>query len=99
MFEHEAGIIRRMMRNPGVRIVYSDHAERERMVQRKITDNDVRTVLKRCRVTLVEDRGPTPVWNAEGSDLDGRRLRVCVRVNEEAIVVVVITVIDLKSKA
>lgn len=99
MHEYEAGVIRRLIANQNHRIIYSSHAERVRMVERGITENDVRTVLKKCRVTQIrpDDRGP--VWNAEGMDLDGRRLRICVSVREEAVVIIVVTTINLDSRS
>jgi hypothetical protein len=97
MFEHEAGVIRRLMRDQ-IRIVYSDHAERARMVQRQITDGDVRTVLGKCRVTDIRPHKLGPVWSAEGTDLDGRRLRVCVSVPPAQTAIIVVTTIDLDAK-
>lgn len=98
MYDYEAGVIRRLMGVPAVRIIYKHHAERVRMIERGITDNDVRTVLKRCRVTEVrpDDRGDA--WSAEGTDCDGRRLRVVVSVREDVVLIIVITTIDLDSK-
>lgn len=98
MYEHEAGVIRRLITDRNHRIIYSHHAERGRMVERGITENDVRTVLKRCRVTEVRPDRRGPVWSAEGTDLDGRRLRICVSVREEAVLIVVVTTIDLDAR-
>lgn len=97
MYEHEAGVIRRLMRNQ-CRLIYSDHVERTRMVQRKITEDDVRTVLRKCRVTDSRQNKLGPVWSAEGTDLDNRRLRICVSVREGPSVIIVVTAIDLDAR-
>ncbi|CAK0770768.1 DUF4258 domain-containing protein [uncultured Gammaproteobacteria bacterium] len=97
MNEFESSVIRRLMKDPGTRLIFSPHAERARMVERDVTENDVRTVLKKCRVSLVEWRGSALVWNAESNDIDGRPLRIPVMVNETNKLIVVRTVIDLTS--
>ena len=97
MYEHEAGVIRRLIRGQA-RIIYSDHAERVRMVARDITDSDVRTVLGKCRVTDIRTNRMGPVWSAESTDLDGRHLRICVAVRQEQTVIIVVTAIDLDAK-
>ena len=86
-----------MMRNQ-CRIVYRDHAERIRMAQRGITENDVRTILGKCRVTDIREHKLGPVWSAEATDLDGRNLRVCVSVPKPETAIIVITTIDLDAR-
>ena len=54
MYEHEAGLIRQLMKNQ-CRIIYSDHAERIRMVQRGITEDDVKEVKAGYECGLVFD--------------------------------------------
>lgn len=98
MYEYEAGVIRRLIRDQSVRVIYSDHAERVRMVARGIEESDVLTVLKRCRVTEVRNHNLGPVWSAEGTDLDGRRLRICVSVREDRVVIMIVTTINLDAK-
>lgn len=93
MYEHEAAEIRRMMENTP-RVIYTDHARTESMVQRRINDTDVRTVLKKCVVTEVRPNLKGDVLSAEGSDLEGRRLRICVALNPPR-TIIVITAIDL----
>lgn len=94
MYEAEAAVIRRMVHG-ACRIVYSRHA-RDRMAERGITDGDVRLVLGRCRVTEVREGEFGAVHSAEGTDIDGRPLRVCVAVREPPVnAVVVVTAIDL----
>lgn len=97
MHEYEAGIIRRLMRDQ-CRILYSDHAERVRMAQRGITDGDVREVLRKCRVTEVRPHRLGPVWSAEGTDLDHRRLRICVSIRHEPVLIIVVTAINLDER-
>ena len=97
MFEYEAGVIRRLIRDRA-RIIYRHHAERERMVQREITDNDVRTILGKCRVTDVRETKLGPVWSAEGTDLDGRNLRICVSVPKTETAIIVVTTINLDAR-
>lgn len=91
MYEHEAGQIRRLMKD-GPRIIYSDHAEYDRMLRRKISPADIRTVLKKCSVTDVRPGDQGDVYSAEGTDLDGRRLRICVALNPPKTVIVVTTI-------
>ena len=97
MFEYEAGVIRRLMCGQ-IRIIYSDHAERVRMAQRGITDNDVRTVLGKCRVTDIRQHKLGQVWSAEGTDRDGRNLRICVSVPKPETAIIVVTTIDLDAR-
>jgi hypothetical protein len=94
VYEAEAGIIRRMMRDRA-RIIYSRHAEFDRMPLRNITDDDVRMVLARCRVTGIRDSSQGPVWAAEGTDLDGRLLRIPVAVKETGAIIIVVSAIEL----
>lgn len=97
MFEYEASVIRRLIKSQ-CRITYKYHAERIRMVQRDITDNDVRTVLGRCKVTEVRPDLQGDVWNAEAPDLDGRNLRICVSVPKPETTIIVISTIDLDAR-
>jgi hypothetical protein len=94
MHESEAGIVRRIMNDPRLRMIFTTHA-RQRMGERDIAEADVRHVLRRCKVTEVRPDIQGPVWNAEATDLDGRRLRICVSVKEANVMVIVITAIDL----
>ncbi|MGF7173368.1 DUF4258 domain-containing protein [Azospirillum doebereinerae] len=96
MYEDEAETIRTMMR-ARARIIYSKHADRERMPEREITDRDVRTVLETClEITQIRENDQGPVWSVEGHDLDGRRLRICVAVKARRNIVIVVTTIELK---
>ncbi len=98
MFEYEAGVICRLIRDQKTRLIYRNHAERVRMVQRDISENDVRTVLGKCCVTDIREHTLGPVWSAEGTDLDGRRLRICVSVPTPQTAIIVVTTIDLDAK-
>jgi hypothetical protein len=40
----------------------------------RIAKIDVQNMLKRCRVSNVEDTGGEEGWRAEGTDIDGRRI-------------------------
>ncbi len=95
MYEQEAGVIRKLMSDTRLRMIFKEHA-RQRMAERDIAEADVRHVLRRCMVTEVRPDNRGPVWNAEALDLDGRRLRICVSVREANVMVIVITAIDLE---
>lgn len=98
MYEFEAGLIRRLIADPNCRVIYRVHAERVRMVERNITENDVKAVLRKCRETEVRDSPRGPVFSAEAKDHDGRNLRVCVSPREQQCAVIVVTTIDLDEK-
>jgi hypothetical protein len=72
-FEDEASRLRKLARNPNVLVWWTDHAEIERKKDR-IAKIDVQNMLKRCRVSNVEDTGGEEGWRAEGTDIDGRRI-------------------------
>jgi hypothetical protein len=94
MYEEEAELIRRMMKR-GARIIYSNHAKRERMPERHITDNDVCTVLAHCNITECRQTREGNVFAAEGLDLDDRLLRIPVVVHEQRNVIIVVTATEL----
>lgn len=94
MYEREARVIRRMMAEHA-RLIYSTHAEIDRMPERSITDEDVRAVLASCKVTGIRQNRQGPVWAAEGTDLDGRFLRIPVSVREANHVIIVVSAIEL----
>lgn len=89
-YEHEASIVRRLMRD-GVRVFFTKHA-RERMLERCIERDDVHRALSNCRVTLVEPNKAEDHWRAEGRDLDGRVIVVTIVVRQVAGEIIAISV-------
>ncbi|MGF7210731.1 hypothetical protein GGE65_005339 [Skermanella aerolata] len=94
MYEKEAQLIRSMMAS-GARIIYSIHAEMDRMPERNITYEDVKAVLSACVVTGIRQNKLGPVWAAEGTDLDDRFLRIPVAVKELRGTIIVVSAIEL----
>ncbi|WP_083876093.1 DUF4258 domain-containing protein [Caenispirillum salinarum] len=86
------------MQDRNVRLIFTTHARKIRMPERNITDSDVRTVLRSCTVTDKRFSHPGEVLSAEGKDLDGRNLRICVRINPPCTLIVV-TTIDLDKRS
>lgn len=89
-FEHEASRLRKLACNPGVLVWWTRHGEDERNKD-GITKVDVCNMLKRCRVTNVEDSGEEQTWRAEGTDIDGRSLVAIVVAYEDDAEIKVIT--------
>lgn len=84
------------------RYIYSRHGT-ERQAQRAITDGDVRCALMNGWHEKRKDSWQEPYesWNyaIRGSDLDGRRLRIILALEEmDGLLMVIITVIDLDSE-
>jgi hypothetical protein len=72
-YENEASRLRKLARNPNVRVGWRSHADDERKKD-GIAKLDVQNMLKRCSVTNVEDTDGEEIWRAEGTDIDGRRI-------------------------
>ena len=94
MYEDEAAVIRRMMES-GVRIIFSFHAEMERMPERNISKDDIKVVLANCCVTEIRESNLGPVWAAQGVDLDDRSLRIPVAVKQNRNAIIIVSAIEL----
>ena len=89
-FENEASRLRRLARRDGVRFAYRKHAEDE-MANDKVYKIDVENMLRRCRVTLVEEKKSETTWRAEGKDTEGRSIAAVVVAYEDLIKVKIVT--------
>lgn len=89
-FEHEASRLRRLARDKGVRFAYRKHALDE-MAKDGIFRIDVENMLRRCKVTLVEDGKRETTWRAEGKDTEGRSLTAVVVAYEDQIKIKIVT--------
>jgi uncharacterized DUF497 family protein len=83
--------MRGLAQQPGVLIFFSPHAE-IRMLERKVSRIDVEAVLRTGAVIDVESRWSGDRWTVQGSDQDGRAIRVVAIPNEDEIEIVVVTV-------
>jgi hypothetical protein len=81
-FEHEASRLRTLAKNPDVLVWWTDHAEVERNKD-QIAKIDIHNMLKRCRVSNVEDTDREECWRAEGTDIDGRGIAAIVVAYED----------------
>jgi hypothetical protein len=81
--------LRAVVSNQECRYIFTRHAEKK-MKERKISAEDIRHALMNGHVTLSELKRDQ-VWRVEGTDIDGRRIRVEVAVYVDAVVVKVIT--------
>jgi hypothetical protein len=72
-FENEAARLRKLARRADVTVWWTDHAEVERDKD-NIAKLDVHNLLKRCRVSKVEETDGEECWRAEGTDIDGRAI-------------------------
>ena len=88
--EDHAARLRRASSQQGARFLYTRHAEAE-LQKDNVAKIEVENMLRRCRVTLVEPSGADETLRAEGSDADGRPLVAVVVLNEETVVIKVIT--------
>lgn len=75
--EDEASKLRSLARRPDVRFLYTRHAEEE-LSKDGIPKLDVENMLRRCRVTLVEENRGELTRRAEGTDIDGRPIAAIV---------------------
>ncbi len=92
-FSGETARLRRVAGNPNVHVFYGKHA-RTRMIERHISELDVKHILGRCPVVRVEPHLGSIRWNVRGKDLDGRNVELVVIVNEDDIEITVVTVIE-----
>jgi hypothetical protein len=81
-FESEASRLRKLARNPSVLVGWRKHAETERRND-DIAKIDVHNMMKRCKVTNVEDTDGEEGWRAEGTDIDGRTIVAIVVAYED----------------
>ena len=88
-FEDEASRLRALASNRRTRIRYTKHAEEE-LIKDDIAKIDVENMLRRCRVTLVEQKQEL-TWRAEGTDSDGRKIAAVVVAEEDVLKVKVVT--------
>jgi hypothetical protein len=89
-YEEVAGRLRRLARNPAVRFLYRRHAETELRAD-GIEKLDLENMLRRCSVSLSEISGRELTHRAEGTDGAGRPITAVVAMNEEDLVIKVIT--------
>lgn len=89
-FEFEASEIRKAASSPSVRFLYRRHAEQE-LQKDDVSKIEVENMLRRCRVTKVEQSGNDVTRRAEGTDATGRPLVTEVVLYREEIVIKVIT--------
>jgi hypothetical protein len=82
--------LRTLASDPRVIFDYRDHALVE-MGNDDLYRIDVENMLRRCRVTLVEDIDGEETWRAEGTDIDGRPIAAVIVPYEETIEVKIIT--------
>jgi hypothetical protein len=91
-FEHEAGRLRRLTKDPRTLVFYTDHAEIERKKD-DISKLDIANMLGRCSISLVEvnKKNGEEEWRSEGTDNDGRKITVVVVIYEDAQEIKVVT--------
>lgn len=89
-FESQASRLRRLARRRDVLFLYSEHADVE-LAKDGLCKIDIENMLRRCRVTLVEESDGEEAWRAEGTDRDRRRIAACVVPYEGKIWIKVIT--------
>jgi hypothetical protein len=87
--DDEASELRSLARKPA-RFLYRRHAEQE-LQKDGIPKIDVENMLRRCRVTMVEERGGELTRRAEGTDINGRPIVVIVVPDEETGAIKIIT--------
>ena len=92
-YSGETARLRRLVREMKALIFFSRHAL-ERMMEHQVSKLEVERILSRCPVVRVEPglRGVT--WNVQGTDSRERLLEVVIVVNEHAVEIKVVTVID-----
>lgn len=96
MYDHVAKLIHKLI-IARARIIYSDHAERERMPERDITEDDVEAALSECRITERRENELGEVWAAEGEDLDERTLRIPVAIRQRDNAIIIVSTIVIGS--
>ncbi len=77
-------------RRPDIRFLYTRHAEEE-LSKDRIPKLDVENMLRRCRITLIEESRGELTRRAEGTDIDGRPIAAVVVPYDERGVIKIIT--------
>ncbi len=86
----EASKLRSLARRKGVRFLYRRHAEQE-LRKDNIPKIDVENMLRRCQVSMVEERDGELTRRAEGTDVDGRPIVAIVVPYEDEGAIKIIT--------
>ena len=86
----ETQILRHVARNPNCRFIWTKHAIKA-VADDDRTTGDVEFALMNGRVLLHEHAKQDLLWRVEGKDIDGGRIQVVVAVDEEEIVIKVVT--------
>lgn len=87
-----------LIANPNTLIDYTEHALDE-MAKDEIVQQDVEVILSRSAVTEIQSAEPSEVrWRISGYDGDGRYLEIVVVVEEDSLIVLVITTWHAKSR-
>lgn len=82
--------MRKLAKQKDVMFFYSDHAIAE-MQNDGLARIDIENMLRRCRVTYVEDKKGDETWRAEGTDCDGRPIVAIVVAYTNIIKIKIIT--------
>lgn len=85
----ETSVLREVMSSPGYRIRYTSHALEE-MGNDNIINADIIAVLEKGKVTWIENKKDV-LWHVEGKDCDSRRVRLVISVNNDVVIVKIIT--------
>ena len=93
-FTNEQAALRRVVAHPNHRIKWTKHSL-DQMRDRDVTYADVNRVLRMGRVTWIEQKRDE-LWHVEGRDIDGRSIRLVAAVEEEVLVIKVVTVVTPK---
>nr|WP_295237154.1 DUF4258 domain-containing protein [uncultured Brevundimonas sp.] len=89
MFHNQAGRLRALVA-AGAAVFYRKHALKE-MENDGIVRIDVESMMRACRVTLVEQSQGEETWRAEGADFNGRDIAAVVVPYEDDLEIKVIT--------
>lgn len=85
----ETQILRRVARNPNCRFIWTKHALKE-VADDGRTTLDIEQSLMSGQVILQEQKRDI-LWRVRGRDLDGKAVQAVVAVNEEEMIIKVIT--------
>lgn len=89
----ESAILSRVVRAERLRYHWTNHA-REEMAHDSIIEADIRHVLSKGPVCWVEFKADE-IWHVDGTDIDGRKIRVVVAVSDASTTIKVITTMAL----
>ena len=89
----ESATLRRIWSSPGSQLRITKHARKE-MVNDAIIEADLRHVLSRNGVCWVEWK-TDELWHVEGTDVDGRSIRIVLTVYETETVIKIVTAMEL----